>query len=174
MLQILQGRQRALTGEPIKRPKQHRIELAAAGGLQHCLELDKVASLAGGFVRKFLYDLPTLPLAKLVQLVCLVANVLSFVLSAYPAVQSNSNCLLACHGPNMSHESGRVKNDLHINGRFCAANSATSKCLCFFFRRFRLQRGFLCSVADCCIGSAVQSTGPAGRPPLPGRIAEGS
>jgi hypothetical protein len=89
--------------------------------------LDTVVPLAGGFVHKFLYDLPTLPLAKLVQLVCLVANVLSFVLSAYPAVQSNSNCLLACHRPKMRHESGRVKKNLHINGCFCAANPATGK-----------------------------------------------
>jgi hypothetical protein len=54
--------------------------------------LDTVTSLAGGFVHKFLHDLPTLPLAELAQLVCLVPNVLALVLGAYPAVQSNSNC----------------------------------------------------------------------------------
>jgi hypothetical protein len=83
----LRTRSRALTSEPIKRPKQHRIELAAAGGLEHCLELDTVTSLAGGFVHKFLDDLPFLPLAELAQLACLVANVLALVLGAYPAVQ---------------------------------------------------------------------------------------
>ena len=82
----LQGRQRAFTSEPIKRPEQNCIELAAAGGLEHCLELDTVAPLAGGFVRKFPHDLPTLPLAELVQLVCLVANVLAFVFGGNSAV----------------------------------------------------------------------------------------
>jgi hypothetical protein len=84
---LLRTRSRALTSEPIKRPKQHRIELAAAGGLEHCPELGTVAPLAGGFVHEFPHDLSTLPLAELGQLVRPVANVLALVLGAYPAVQ---------------------------------------------------------------------------------------
>jgi len=56
---IAQGRQRALTREPNKRPKHHRIKLAAAGGLERCLELGTLPPIAGGIVRKFLHDLPT-------------------------------------------------------------------------------------------------------------------
>ena len=63
------------------------------------LPLDTVTPFAGSSVHKFLHDLPTLPLAELVQLVRLVANVLALVPGAYPAVQSNSNCLSACHAP---------------------------------------------------------------------------
>src|ERR1019366_475763 len=130
-LKVLECFEYPFTREPVERPEQEAIKFASGCSVKHLLKLRSVAALAAGVVNVLAGYRPALLVAELPQLLKLVLSVLSAVLGGNPSVKCNAQLLFVCHALTLRPARLNVKNNLHINGCFCAHISTTDNCLCF-------------------------------------------
>jgi hypothetical protein len=99
---VLERFEHTFPREAVQAPEQHTVKLAAAGSVEHRLELDAIAALAGCPIGVLPHDRPVLPLAELPQLLKLVLGVLPAIFRAHSAVQRNPlHCVFVCHALTM-------------------------------------------------------------------------